>query len=254
MSTSSFWTPLTAAIASAQERFAALLRQHLGDGAITRDQYVCYLRYQVHLTRGVQRYFIRAASHETLLPYRRLRRFLFDFGLEEESHYLLAQRDLEAMGEHPGAPPLDVALWHAYFTPIALERPFVRIGAACVLENLSSGAARPAVDRALSAPFLRPKNTKFVVLHHHEQVPHGDQILEALFRERLRAPERDDLVEGARTATVLYLRMATWALDPHDLSHHVEAQERPTDPPTREVDPDGSDNATRVPTPGPVSI
>lgn len=113
--------------------------------------------------------------------------------------------------------PIDVELWHAYFTSIVAERPFVRLGAATVLENISSGTAKPWVTRALQGPFLNCENTKFLVLHQHETLPHGVQILDAIAQAGLQPNHFDDLVEGARKGTVLYLRMAEWALKPDSL-------------------------------------
>ena len=72
--------------------------------------------------------------------------------------------------------------------------------------------------KALRGDFLTKANTKFIVLHQHETLPHGIQILQALESANLEPRHIDDLVEGARKATVLYLRMAEWALRPDSLS------------------------------------
>jgi len=63
---------------------------------------------------------------------------------------------------------------------VVTERPFVRLGAATILENISGGRAKPWVQKALRGDFLTRGNTKFLVLHQHEALPHGDQILEAI--------------------------------------------------------------------------
>ena len=93
------------------------------------------------------------------------------------------------------------------------ERPFLRLGAATVLASISGGVARDEVRRALSAPFLGRANSKFLVMHQHETLPHGEQLLDALDAAALDTALVDDLVAGARFATVQYLRMADWALD-----------------------------------------
>lgn len=218
---------LTHAITDAQERFAALLSRALTEAPLTIVQYQRYLSMQYHLTRGVQSYFLRAAAHASLARRRALRRFLFDFAAEEEHHHLVAAADLERMGMPLLPEPLDVTLWHAHFRTVVDEWPFLRLGAACVLENLSGGAARDATRAALAAPFLTRENTRFVVLHLHEAQPHGEQIVAALAAAAPDDAEIDDLATGARQATVLYLRMMEWVLFPASLAACADAPRRP---------------------------
>ena len=207
-------------IAEAQQRLADLLSRSLGaDGSLNRDQYTRYLSMQYHLTNDVQRYFITASAHRDLARRRGLRKFLFNFANEEEQHYLIAANDLRAMGASLHPLPFDVLLWHAYFQGIIVANPFLRLGAACILENLSSGPARPLVKQALRGPFLNKENTRFLVLHQHEANPHGDQFLEALEQADLEPRHWEALEQGARRGAVLYLRAAEWALDDHALSH-----------------------------------
>lgn len=167
-------------IAVAQSEFAALLARAIASSPLTIRQYQRYLSMQYHLTRDVQAYFMRAAAHRDLVRKKKLRKFLFDFANEEEQHYLVAAGDLTRMDLPLLVEPLDVTLWHAHFRAIVDEWPFLRLGAACVLENLSGGAAREATREALKASFLTADNTRFVVLHLHELQPHGDQFLAAL--------------------------------------------------------------------------
>ncbi len=130
----------------------------------------------------------------------------------------MAANDLLAFDRRPLPEPFDVTLWHSYFRGIVATQPLVRLGAAAILENLSAGVAREPARRALSAPFMTRDNTKFLVLHQHETNPHGEQILEALAAETFSAAELDELFLGARQGTILYLRMARWAVDESDLS------------------------------------
>jgi hypothetical protein len=123
-----------------------------------------------------------------------------------------------ALGRKPLAEPFDVTLWHSHFRSVVATRPFLRLGAAAVLENISAGAALAPVHQALSAPFMTKDNTKFLVLHQHETLPHGDQMLDALAAETFTAPELADLFLGARQGTVMYLRMAKWAVDENEIS------------------------------------
>ncbi|GBD49572.1 hypothetical protein [Methylopila sp. Yamaguchi] len=103
-------------IADAQVLFAELFQSVLSNGGKTTvDQYIRYLSFQYHLTRGVQRYFLSAAAHPDLARRRRLRAFLVDFASEEELHYLVAASDLLQFGLKPLPVSFDVELWHAYF-------------------------------------------------------------------------------------------------------------------------------------------
>lgn len=210
--------PLRAQIATSQALFAQVLESALRSGPVTVEQYCRYLSMQYHLTRDVQTYFLGVAANAALSKRRGLRRFLCEFANEEELHYLVAGNDLLALGRKPLAEPFDVTLWHSYFRSVVTTRPFLRLGAAAVLENISAGVAREPSRRALSAPFMTKDNTKFLVLHQHETLPHGEQILAALDAETFTPSELSDLFLGARQGTVMYLRMAKWAVDETELS------------------------------------
>lgn len=209
---------LYACINDAQERFAELLKSYLVDHPTTIDQYIRYLSFQYHLTKDVQRYFLAIAAHRDLSRRRRLREFLCSFANEEELHYLVAANDLARLGLRPLPMPFDVELWHTYFSKVVVERPFVRLGAAAVLENISDGPAKEWVKTAMQGAFLTRDNTKFLVLHQHEVLPHGNQILNAIEEGDLEPRHFADLIEGARKGTVLYLRMAEWATSPTTLA------------------------------------
>lgn len=205
-------------IAEAQERFADLLSSYLVDHPTTVDQYIRYLSFQYHLTKDVQRYFLAIAAHADLARRRPLREFLYRFANEEELHYLVAANDLAKLGLRPLPMPFDVELWHNFFGKVVADRPFVRLGAAVILENIADGVAKEWVKKALQGAFLTRDNTKFLVLHQHETLPHGNQILTAIEEGGLESRHFADLAEGARKGTVLYLRMAEWALRPSALA------------------------------------
>ncbi len=205
-------------IAEAQERFADLLSSYLRKRNTTVDQYIRYLSFQYHLTKDVQRYFMAIAAHPDMARRRSLREFLFRFANEEELHYLVAANDLHKLGIRPLPIPFDVELWHSYFRTVVVDRPFVRLGAAAILENISDGPAKEWVRKALKGDFLTRENTKFLVLHQHETLPHGDQIIRAVESAELEPMHYRDLIEGARKGTVLYLRMAEWVIRPHVLA------------------------------------
>jgi hypothetical protein len=143
---------------------------------------------------------------------RAFREFLFRFALEEEPHYGIAADDLRALDAEVGQPPLDVKLWHAHFTQVVREQPYQRLGAASVLETIGTIASDVIKPILAGADFLTEGNTRFVVIHMHETLPHGAQFLLELQNSEPSAEEYADIVQGAREGAVLYLRMAQWAL------------------------------------------
>lgn len=206
---------MTQVLDRAASIFRGKLERILARGGLSRDEYVRYLTMQYWLTMGVQKHFLMAASHPCMEGRRRFREFLYNFALEEEPHFRLAHRDLEAMGEQPLSRPLDVALWWAYYDQVILQRPFVRLGATFILENLGSGIGGLAKELLVGparSSFLNQGNTRFLILHLHEVLPHGDQILGALAKLALTDAEAADLVEGSKIGSILYLRLASWAL------------------------------------------
>lgn len=209
---------IDALITKAQDRFRQKLEAYLASDVSQRDAYHRYLSFQYHMTKGVQRYFYRIAANHRLSKMRKLRSFLASFAQEEELHYLVAASDLRSLDLEILPEPFDVTLWHAHFNAIVDAHPFIRLGAALILENISDGPARPAVKQALSADFMTRENTKFLVLHQHEVLPHGDQLLEAVTTAPLDDGDVADLILGAKQGTVLYLRMVDWALGTDDLA------------------------------------
>ena len=181
-------------------------------GGLTIEQYVRYLSMQHHLTRDVQRHFFLIASHSSLATKPKLRKFLVEFGLEEEPHYRIAQKDLEHLGQELLPNPLEVKLWWSYFDSIINSRPFVRLGATCILENLGSGGSDVIKRLLLNAEFITQQSSHFIRIHLHEELPHGDQIVNALQNEELSSQMLNDLKEGAETGAILYLRMLDWVL------------------------------------------
>ena len=210
-------------VADAQQRFADLLASSLAAQRPTRDQYVRYLSFQYHLTRDVQVYFLAIAAHRDLARRRQLREFLWRIANEEELKYLVAAKDLAAFGLAPLPISVDVELWHSYFRSVMHKRPFVRLGAAAILENISAGPARHWVHEALRGDFLDRPNSRFIVLRQHDAVAPGSQVVAALAKAALNPRHLTDLVEGARKATVLYLRMVEWALRPDAASRSCDA-------------------------------
>lgn len=204
------FSPVLTTIEEGQRQLRTLLEDVNANEGFTLPHYVRYLSMQYHLTKGVQRFFMRAASHPSLIRRTKLRDFLYEFALEEEPHYQLAERDAEALGYTVQPCPLDVKLWWAYFLSIIDDRPMLRLGAACVLENLGPGAKDVARELLEKATYITPKCMTFLEIHFHEALPHGDQIINALCSVRLAKQEISDLQEGALIGAVLYMRMANW--------------------------------------------
>ena len=178
--------------------------KNLSESGISEEQYIRYLQMQYHLTKGVQQTFLAIASHPATRKYRKLRPFLVNFGYEEEMHFKLAEADLAELGQEPKAIPFSVELWWAYQKEVIRTKPIERLGATAVLENIGNYAA-PQIKEVLSrAKFLNKKNTTFVNVHMHEELPHGDQILDALSNEKFTEKHRAQLVEGAKRAKWLY--------------------------------------------------
>jgi hypothetical protein len=197
-----------------REKLEAIEANH----GLTLEQYVRYLTMQFYLTKDVQRHFFAIASHASLFSKPKLREFLVAFGLEEESHYRIAYKDLENLGQVLLPMPIDVKLWWVYFDPIVLSRPFVRLGATCVLENLGAGS-RDVTKRLLhKAPFVNERTSRFIEIHMHEELPHGKQVLAVLEQADLTPNQLADLEEGARTGALLYLRMVDWMLKTDSLT------------------------------------
>lgn len=200
-------------IAKSQSIFRQKLQLTEKNGGLTLERYSRYLSMQYHLTCNVQRHFFAIASHSSLSNKPRLREFLIAFGIEEEPHYRIAQKDLENLSQELLPIPLDVKLWWAYFDSIIDSHPFVRLGATCILENLGSGGSDIVKRFLANANFINERNSRFIQIHLHEELPHGNQVVDALKKAELSPEILKDLTEGAETGAILYLRMLDWVLD-----------------------------------------
>lgn len=203
---------LNSVIEAAQLNLNRCLAAIKSDGGLTQERYVRLLSYQYHLTSGVQRHFLAAAAHPDLAHRRGLRRFLFEFANEEELHFEIAHKDLANLGHEPLPCPLDVKLWWSYFDGLVMERPFVRLGATCILENIAGKAGDLIGELFRAAAFLGPRNTRFIEIHKHdERLPHGEQILQALDEGNLEERHWRDVLQGAEEAQIMYIRFVEWA-------------------------------------------
>jgi len=185
--------------------FREMLQGAATSGGLSRLAYIRYLQMQYHLTKEVQRYFLTVAAHPCMSGKREYREFLFRFALEEEPHYGIAQKDLADLGALVDDSPLDVRLWHSYFTQIVQSNPYKRLGAASVLETIGTLASDVIKELLENAPYLTDSNTRFVVIHMHETLPHGTQFLLELTNSEPSPSEVDDIVSGAIDGGLMYL-------------------------------------------------
>jgi hypothetical protein len=124
----------------------------------------------------------------------------------------MAERDLKNLEAPLGEAPLDVKLWWSYFGNVIKTYPLVRLGGTCVLENVGS-AVGDLIDEALAkSPFLNPKNTTFLILHKHEVLDHGNEILDAVEEANLSEEETQDILRGIEDSQALFFRMFHWVL------------------------------------------
>ena len=202
-------------ICAQREDMRAMVAQLVREGGLTEARYARLLSCFVHLTRGVQRHFFAVAGHDSLQKREELREFLLHFGKEEEWHWRVAVADLEALGYAVSEPPVEVDLWWSYFDRMVVERPFVRLGAAALLENLGDSVPSGGAG-VMSGPFLRPDTTRFYRIHSGDAHSHGAELLAALADANPTAMERADMVRGAEAARRLHLgalRSALFAPD-----------------------------------------
>lgn len=200
-------------VEEAQNSLISLLNQFVAtEAGLTESQYQRYLSIQYWMTKGVQKHFLQIAAHESLANRRSLRDFLIKFAWEEEPHFEIAHKDLKNSGLELLPCPFDISMWKLYQEEQISSRPFTRLGTTCVLENIS-GPANSLIEKILTnTKFLGPKNTKFIVIHKHEALPHGDQIFNALAEAKMSSEELDDLSYGAEVGKVMFLRLIKWSL------------------------------------------
>lgn len=220
-------------VKASQDELSKLVKNYiLNHKGIQMEAYVRLLSMQYHLTKGVQKDMFKVASSSILAKYKSLRDFLYEFGLEEEMHYKLALKDLSDLGKTPLEMPLDVKLWKGYFSSICIEKPFIRLGGTCVLENITTGLSETILGLLKSSASEITKASRFIKVHLHTDVGqnHGDQILDALKIANLRDCDKDQLCRGAEEASIVYLRMIYWVMhgentisyaSSYDTPHHV---------------------------------
>lgn len=185
----------------------------LDDKKFSREMYIRFLTAQYHLTKGVQRHFMLVASHNIFAKKRELRKWLLKFAQEEEFHFEIAKSDLGEMNAEALGSPIDVQLWWLFFDSVVKEKPFVRLGAACILENIADGASEMIDIMIKNSAFLNSRNLKFLTIHRHGvDLAHGEEILFQLSQAELTSNDRADLLAGAEIGTAFYLRILEFAL------------------------------------------
>lgn len=205
-------------VETAQKLFRSKVETMKASGGLTKDRYCRFLSMQYHLTKGVQKHFMAIAANSVTARKRNLRKFLINFAQEEEFHFEIAKADLKDLGMEPLDIPFDTQLWWNYFDSIIQTRPFIRLGATCILENIADGSSDVLDELIKSSGFLTPKNLRFLMIHRHgPNLAHGDQILEALAGADLTEQELQDVFLGAQRATVFYMRFSHWIIEGTDL-------------------------------------
>ncbi len=204
------YSTLISVVEEAKAEFRSMLESMIeSDGAMPKETYRRYLNLQYHLTKGVQRHFFIAASHPDLSSKKSLREFLINFGNEEEPHFEIALKDLKNLGyEGTVEAPFDVQLWWTYFNSVIYERPFLRLGATCILENLGAGSSELISHIFANTKYITPRNSVFFKIHRHDEaLPHGDEILRVLKESKPSEEQYGDLVAGATRGWIMYSRM-----------------------------------------------
>ncbi len=209
---------ITDAVKATQDEFReVILASEIAAKGLEKDQYIRYLQMQYHLVRDVQKNFFEIAAHPDIFLKRKFSKFLVGFGIDEAPHYKMAEKDLSHLDAGVGEIPFDVELWWTYFSKAIKEKPLQRIGGTCVLENIGT-AVGDLIDTAISkSPYLNQKNTTFLILHKHEVVNHGDEIIEAVTEANLNVAEEQDVLQGIEHAKTLFFRMFHWVLTGKEL-------------------------------------
>lgn len=194
-------------VSIAQEQLRNQILENLKRAPISPEQYGRYLSMQYHLTKGVQTVFMRIAANECLGKRKSLRHWLLAFAEEEEFHYKIAANDLKALGMGVGEMPLDVKLWWLFFNDIIDTKPFVRLGATFILENISMKSSDLIHEMIKTSTFINDSNSKFLIIHQHgPNLDHGNQIFENVMKVSPTPQEMDDLLYGARVASLFFER------------------------------------------------
>lgn len=196
-------TAIERSIRRSQDTLNDLLDWIANSGGFTRERYVRFLNMQYHLVRNVQSHFYAVAGNARLMNYKGLREFLVRFAHEEELHYLLAQKDLEHLGEPLQECPKEVVVWRRFYESTMEEYPFWRLGATVILENIA-GASDAKIVGLMAQPFINPKTSVFLTVHRHRELNHGDQVLEAFASAKLSAADLSELEYGAELSVDLY--------------------------------------------------
>ena len=98
------------------------------------------------------------------------------------------------------------------------DRPFIRSGVICILENIADGSSEILDHLIKKSAFLNPKNLRFLTIHRHgPNLDHGSQIIHALAEANLTEDEYKDVITGAEKALVFYMRLTHWIISGKEL-------------------------------------
>jgi hypothetical protein len=171
--------------------------------APTRSLYAAYLQQMAAYTRFAGDELRHAArlSEGTPVP-----SALFSaLAAEEESHHLLAEADLRALGVSLlASASASVIAYRAYWNSIPSTRAWCFAGALYALENVAAHAG-PEALQALSPLQLSASETRFVRAHLAADDAHGERLRR--FCSAGMQEHEQDILEGAKCASDLWVAM-----------------------------------------------
>ena len=201
-------------IADAQKQYRGRLDAFRANAPTELAAYHRFLSFHYHLSHAAYGAFVRVADCPRISELPRFRRFLKTFAASQKMHHTATAVDLRALGLSILPRTFDVALWHGSLDTVAEERPFVRIGAAVIMENLPDRIVGRELASARETDISQRENRDLLlVLHLLDTRGSGGRLLEALAEAPLTPQDLSELLLGAKLGTALYLRMIDWALE-----------------------------------------
>lgn len=144
---------------------------------------------------GMYKHFLNSMYHYTLHSGERLefaakvaeteelKAFYKELADDEESHYRLAQADLEEFGERvdPDNPPEPVQRFHEYWQSLAQQHASAYLGVLYVAENIAKHATGPVLEMFPKLS-LNKAQTRWLRVHAEVDLEHGAEVQEMCAR------------------------------------------------------------------------
>ncbi|HEY0962956.1 MAG TPA: iron-containing redox enzyme family protein [Pseudomonadales bacterium] len=108
-----------------------------------------------------------------------LKAFYKELADDEESHYRLAQADLEEFGEQvdPNNPPEPVQRFHEYWQSLAKQHSSAYLGVLYVAENIAKFATGPVLEMFPKLELTKAQ-TRWLRVHAEVDLEHGAEVQE----------------------------------------------------------------------------